>query len=80
MAKKYELDPVWAERYGHEPTYEEIFRFWGQPVPKPDPPLEAKYPPEETCRFRSPKRKNGCEALKDTYCKYGKCNFYKERT
>jgi len=80
MAKKYEIDPVWMERYGHEPTYEEIFRFWGQPVPKLEPPHEAKYAPEDSCRFRQPKLKTGCSALKDTYCRYGKCNFYKERT
>lgn len=76
---KYKLDPVWAERYGHEPTYEEIFRFYGQPVPKPILLLDPKYPIEETCQFRNAKRKNGCEILKDAYCQYGKCSFYKNR-
>lgn len=79
-AKQKEIDPVWMERYGHEPTFEEIFAYFGQPVPKPEPPLDPKYMPEFSCRFFNQKAKTGCEALKDQYCRYGKCSFYKEAT
>lgn len=79
MPKKrtYKLDPEWEKRYGHEPTYQDIFAYFGQPVPPKETALPTpKYEIEQTCFAYDPKEKTGCKCLKDSYCRYGKCNFY----
>ena len=79
-AKQKEIDPVWMERYGHEPTFEEIFAYFGYPEPRKEKLGEPMYMPETTCfGFDDREKSTGCTVLKKTYCCYGKCNFYKDR-
>ena len=79
MAHYAKIDPVWLERYGHEPTFDDIWKFFGYKPPVIPEYGEPKYNPEKTCFAYEPKAKPGCEALKMQYCRYGKCSFYKTR-
>lgn len=78
--KKYELDPVWKERYGKDPTYEDIFRYFGQPVPVRKELGEPQFPPKTDClMYDDRENSTGCMGLMKTFCCYEKCNFYKPR-
>lgn len=56
------------EKYGYKPP-DTKWKYPGVP----------KYPPEKECFGWSPAHGGGCRALLLTYCRYGKCNFYKHR-
>ena len=77
MTKKTkEIDPIWLERYGHEPTYEEIWSRYGYKPPVLPKKLPApQFIPETSCFAFNEKAKNGCEC----YCQWGKCNFFKTK-
>lgn len=81
MTKKVkEIDPIWMDRYGHEPTFEEIWMHYGYKPPVIPKKLPApQFIPETACFAFNEKAKNGCECLTQCWCQWGKCNFFKTR-
>ena len=74
-----EIDPIFLERYGYDPSIREILHHYGyKPPADKDYNHMLKKPPLEDCFGFSPRR-NKCTVLNKTYCMYEKCNFYHKR-
>ena len=43
-------------------------------------PGAPRYPPEKECFAYTEMGQGACRALTKTYCRYGKCKFFKTRT
>lgn len=78
MAKR-KIDPEWLERYGHEPTFDDIWFYFGYIPPVIPEYGEAKQEPQYTCFAYEPKKKQGCKAMKMLYCRHEECSFFKTK-
>lgn len=73
------IDPEWLERYGHKPSFDDIWLYFGYYPPTVQEYGEPKQEPQKTCFAYEPKEKSGCKALKMLYCRHEECSFYKPK-
>lgn len=68
--------------YENNEAWSLIWHRYGYKLPRMSwrYPGVAKYAPRDDCfAYRNTPGNEGCGALKQTFCKYGNCHFYKTR-